>query len=197
MEGLSITNWGSKDGHDATIFRRLRKRLRNIGSKTCQAISSSFLWLQSALVLSMVITFYPDPLTIYEQNERNSYLRRNRCLFSNRADKTWKKEKEWGWNLRSSLGWKTVTILCHTSLVWDLVKLCDEPYRKICTNKSHDFCSNRAYALMRQAAIFFEWNERMFLHYKRVQLHQDWFGTPTFSTCTNPIIHLFYPQKFA
>ena len=100
--------------------------------------------------MSMVITFYPDPLTIYEQNERNSYLRRNRCLFSNCADKTRKKEKEWVWNLRSSLGWKTVTTLCHTSLVWDLEKIM---WRTLSVGK-YVWVNH-----MRKAAIFF-WMKR-------------------------------------
>ena len=49
------------------------------------------------------------------------------------------------------------------------------------TIKSFSFyChSYRAFSLTWPAAMQIYWNKRTFLHKKRVQLPQDWFGTPT------------------
>ena len=52
-------------------------------SKTCQAISSSFLRLHAALVLSIVIAFNPDSLTIHEQKEHLYVKSDHRNKFSN------------------------------------------------------------------------------------------------------------------
>ena len=45
---------------------------------------------------------------------------------------------------------------------------------------------NRAYALTCPVAMQINWNKRKCLHKKRVQLPQDWFGTPTW-----PPFHYF------
>ena len=46
-------------------------------------------------------------------------------------------------------------------------------------NTVHDRFTDRAYSLTWLAAMQIYWNKRKFLHKKRVQLPQDWFGTPT------------------
>ena len=45
---------------------------------------------------------------------------------------------------------------------------------------------NRAFSLTWSVSMLIYWNKRKFLHKKRVQLPQDWFGTPTW-----PPFHCF------
>ena len=87
----------------------------------------------------MIVFYGPHSFIFFEQKERNSYLSRNWCLSFTRENRAARIKAESEtfdpqWAEKQSPWLK-----CGTKRM----------------NKSQDFCSNRAYALTRQAAIFF------------------------------------------